>query len=146
MGLATSPSQAHTNPSSPVGRQSQDLGIRSIRFQQNTPGASWLLHSYPHAKPATRRSWDYRAKEGFYIGPALDSFRCFKVVKMDTKSQVISDTVEFRHAYRTIPAPTAEDRITQGLRGVMDALTDTPPPTTISQLKALSNLRDVFES
>ena len=65
---------------------------------------------------------------------------------MDTKSQVISDTVEFRHAYRTIPAPTAEDRITQGLRAVTDALTDTPPPTTMSQLEALSNLRDVFES
>jgi len=42
--------------------------------------------------------------------------------------------------------PTAEDRIVQGLRAVTDALTDTPPPTTISQLNALSNLRDVFES
>ncbi len=41
-----------------------------------------------HAKPTTRRSWDFRAKEGFYIGPALDSYRCFKLVKMDTKSQV----------------------------------------------------------
>jgi len=54
-----------------------------------------------HAKPATRRSWDYRAKEGFYIGPALDSYCCFKLVKSDTKSQVISDTVEFRYAYLT---------------------------------------------
>ncbi len=34
-----------------------------------------------HAKPATRRSWDYRAKDGFYIGAALDSYRCFKLVK-----------------------------------------------------------------
>ncbi len=57
-----------------------------------------------HAKPATRRSWDFRAKEGFYIGPALDSYHCFKLVQMDTKSQVILDTVEFRHAYRQIPA------------------------------------------
>ena len=99
-----------------------------------------------HAKPTTRRSWDFRAKEGFYIGPALDSYRCFKLVKMDTKSQVISDTVEFRHAYRTIPVPTAEDRIVHGLHAITDALIDTPPPTTISQLDALSNLRDVFES
>ena len=99
-----------------------------------------------HAKPTTRRSWDFRAKEGFYIGPALDSYRCFKLVKMDTKSQVISDTVEFRHAYRTIPVPTAEDRIVHGLHEITDALMDKPPPTTISQLDALSNLRDVFES
>jgi hypothetical protein len=99
-----------------------------------------------HAKPATRRSWDFRAKEGFYIGPALDSYRCFKLVKMDTKSQVISDTVEFRHAYRQIPIPTPEDRIVQGLQAVTDALNDTPPPTTISQLEALTNLRDIFDS
>ena len=99
-----------------------------------------------HAKPTTRRSWDFRAKEGFYIGPALDSYRCFKLVKMDTKSQVISDTVEFRHAYRTVPAPSSDDRIVHGLRAITEALTDTPPPTTISQLEALSNLRDVFES
>ena len=99
-----------------------------------------------HAKPATRRSWDFRAKEGFYIGPALDSYRCFKLVKMDTKSQVISDTVEFRHAYRQIPIPTPEDRIVQRLQAVTDALRDTPPPTTISQLEALTNLRDIFNS
>jgi hypothetical protein len=75
-----------------------------------------------HAKPATWQSWDFRAKEGFYIGPALDSYRCFKLIKMDTKSHVISDTVEFCHAYHTIPVPTAEDRIVQGLRAVTDTL------------------------
>jgi hypothetical protein len=64
---------------------------------------------------------------------------------MGTKSQVISDTVEFRHAYRTIPAPSAEDRIAHGLQAVADALTETPPPTTISQLNAFTNLRDLFE-
>ena len=26
-----------------------------------------------HAKPVSRRSWDFRAKDGFYIGPAMDS-------------------------------------------------------------------------
>ncbi len=29
-----------------------------------------------HAKPATRCMWDFCAKEGFYIGLALDSYRC----------------------------------------------------------------------
>ena len=65
---------------------------------------------------------------------------------MDTKSQVISDTIEFRHAYRTIPTPTPEDRIVQGLHAVTDVLKDNPPPTTISQLEALTNLSGTFES
>jgi hypothetical protein len=69
-----------------------------------------------HAKPITRRLWDFRAKEGFYIGPALDSYWCFKLVKSDTKSQVTSDTVEFCHAYRAIPTPTPADKIIHGLQ------------------------------
>jgi hypothetical protein len=51
-----------------------------------------------HAKPASCRSWDFRAKNGFYIGPALESYRCYKLVNADTKSQDISDTVEFCHS------------------------------------------------
>jgi hypothetical protein len=32
-------------------------------------------------------------------GPALESYRCFKLVIADTKSQVISNTVKFHHSY-----------------------------------------------
>jgi hypothetical protein len=99
-----------------------------------------------HAKPATRRSWDFRAKNGFYIGPAMDSYRCFKLVNADTKSQVISNTVEFRHSYFSIPAPSTEDRIIHGLQVVAGALTGAAPPTSISQVEAITNLRDIFES
>ena len=63
---------------------------------------------------------------------------------MDTKSQVISNTVEFRHAYRTIPAPTPSDRIIHGLQVMTSALQDAPIPMTISQLEAIANLRDLF--
>ena len=59
------------------------------------PVGCWVLI---HTMPATRSSWDYRARDGFYIGPALDSYRCFKLVKCNTQSQVISNTVEFWHA------------------------------------------------
>jgi hypothetical protein len=38
-----------------------------------------------HANVATRGSWDFCAKPGFYIGPALDFYRCFKLVKTNTK-------------------------------------------------------------
>ncbi len=69
-----------------------------------------------HAKPVTRRSWDFCAKQGFYIGPALDSYRCFKLVKVDTKSQCILDTVEFCHKYLAIPTPSTDNRIIHGLQ------------------------------
>jgi hypothetical protein len=99
-----------------------------------------------HAKPATRRTWDFCAKEGYFIGPALDLYRCFRLVKSDTKSQVISDTVEFRHAYRTIPSPSPKDKIIHGLHIMLGALKDAAPPTSISQMEDIVNLRDLLES
>jgi hypothetical protein len=70
----------------------------------------------------------------------MDSYRCFKLVNADTKSQVISDTVEFRHSYLSIPAPSTEDRIIHGLQVVAGALTGALPPTSISQVEAITNL------
>jgi hypothetical protein len=71
-----------------------------------------------HAKTVTRRSWDFRAKPGFYIGPALDSYRCFKLVKTNTKSKVISDIVKFCHLYLSVPVPNVEDKIINYLQVV----------------------------
>jgi hypothetical protein len=80
------------------------------------------------------------------IGLALDSYCCFTLVKSDTKSQVISDTVEFCHAYRTIPSPSPEDKIIHGLHVMLGTLKDASPPLSISQMEAIANLRDLFES
>ena len=46
------------------------------------PAGCWVLI---HAKLVTRRSWDFRAKQGFYIGPTLDSYCCFKLLNADTR-------------------------------------------------------------
>jgi hypothetical protein len=64
-----------------------------------TPLAHMGCRVLIHAKPAMHRSWDYRAKQGFYVGPALNHYRCYELVKSETKQKVISDTVKFRHAY-----------------------------------------------
>jgi hypothetical protein len=71
-----------------------------------------------HVKPATWHLWDFHAKPGFHIGPALDSYHCFKLVKSDTKSQVILDTVKFCHSYLSVPVPSTEDTIIHGLQVV----------------------------
>ncbi len=76
----------------------------------------------------------------------MDSYCCFKLVNADTKSQVISDTVGFRHSYLSVPSPSTVDRIIHGLQVVAGALTGALPPTSISQVEAITNLRDIFES
>jgi hypothetical protein len=85
-----------------------------------------------HAKPATQQLWDFRTKPGFYNSPALDSYPYFKVVKSNTKSQVILDTVKFCHSYLTVPVPSAKDKIIHSLQVIAGAIRGAPPPTSVS--------------
>jgi hypothetical protein len=96
-----------------------------------------------NAKPATHRSWNYRAKQGFYVGPALDHYRCYKLVKSGTKQKVISNTVEY--AYLQIPAVLADDKIINELQVMAGALQNAPPPASSNQLDAIEMLRTLFE-
>jgi hypothetical protein len=54
--------------------------------------------------------------------------------------------VEFQHAYLLIPTPTPDDRVVHGMQVLTRALTGAPSPTTISQLDAITQLRDLFKS
>jgi hypothetical protein len=82
------------------------------------------------AKPATHKSWDYRAKQGFYLGPALDHYRCYELVKSEMKQKVISDTVEFRNAYLQILAVLVDDKIINILQVMAGASQNAPSPTS----------------
>jgi hypothetical protein len=66
-------------------------------------------------------------------------------VKSETKQKVISDTVEFRHAYVKIPAVSAKDKIINRLQVMAGALQNAPPPTSSNQLDAIETLRTLFE-
>jgi hypothetical protein len=76
----------------------------------------------------------------------MDHYRCYKLVKMDTKQKVILDTVEFRHAYLNVPAVSFEDKITNGLQVMVGVLQNTPPPALILQLEAIKTLQHLFGS
>ena len=65
-------------------------------------------------------------------------------MKCDTQSQVISDTVEFRRAYRITPTPSPEDKIINGRQVMASALANAPQPTSVTQIKAIAQLRDLF--
>ena len=47
-----------------------------------------------HIKPNKRKSWDPHARKGWYIGPSLQHYRNFKFFMTDTKSVLVSDTVD----------------------------------------------------
>jgi hypothetical protein len=98
-----------------------------------------------HAKPATCKLWDYRAKQGFYVGPALNHCRCYKLVKSEMKQKVISNIVEFWHAYLQILVVLADNKIINGLQVMAGALQNAHPPTSSNQMDDIETLQTLFE-
>ncbi len=96
-----------------------------------------------HAKLATHQSWDYRAKQGFYIGPALD-YRCYELVKSETKQKVISKMVEFRHTYLQIPVVLADDKIINVLQVMAGVFA--VPSREVRRLRGRSHLRLIWSA
>jgi hypothetical protein len=97
-----------------------------------------------HNKPGRRKSWDFRGRGGFNVGPALSHYRCFHVVDGQTKALRYSDTVEFLHDYLTQPTVTEGDRIVHALNFLSCAVKDAPATFHHEQLTAISKLRDLF--
>jgi len=100
-----------------------------------------------HAKGATRRSWDFRGLEGYYVGPAMNHYRCYTLVRSNTQAIVVSDTVIFRHHTLTLPSLTTEDRIIHCLRALTTAIqADRTPTRTDDQLLAIKSLQANFST
>ena len=95
-----------------------------------------------HKKTSQRHTWDFRGREGWSIGAAMDSYRCDKVIPRDTMAVTISDTVEYRHDHLTIPNVTSADKILHGLQSLTGALVDAPTTRVDAQLQAIERLRD----
>jgi hypothetical protein len=55
------------------------------------PGTRIVAHKKPHQ----RASWDPHGVDSYYLGPALDHYRCYQVHITKTKGTQIVDTVEF---------------------------------------------------
>ena len=77
-------------------------------------------------KTATRNSWDFRSKEVWSIGIALDHYRCKQVIPPDTKAVTISDTVDFLHQYIIAPTVTPADRILHTINTLKGSIKEKP--------------------
>ena len=95
------------------------------------------------------RSWAAHASEGWYIGPAVDSYRCFKVWMNDTRASRISDTVTFCPTKVHAPFPTTEDAIITAAHSLADALKQDDAGRTLhwlhdDKVEALKNLANII--
>ena len=87
------------------------------------PGTKVVFHS----KPSQRASWAFHGKEGWYIGPSLEHYRCLKSYNPTTFSEVNSDTIKFIPRYIPIPEASIDDHLKRSMDDIVHLLLNKSP-------------------
>jgi hypothetical protein len=72
------------------------------------PGTRMIAHETPNR----RRTWAPHGQDGWYIGPALEHYRCYTVYITKTRGERVVETVECFPEKSTLPFPSAQDLAT----------------------------------
>jgi hypothetical protein len=104
-----------------------------------------------HKKPDQRASWDPHGLDGYYLGPALDHYRCYPVHITKTKGTRIVDTVEFFPATLFMPRTSSKDLASIAAMEISHALQHPAPAAPFSQigtaqLQTLRQLSYIFSA
>jgi hypothetical protein len=117
----------------------------------STPLAPSGTRIIAHEKPDQRASWDPHGLDGYYLGPALEHYRCYQVHITKTKGTRIVDTVEFFPAALVMPLTSSKDLASIAAMELSHALQHPDPAAPFShigtaQLQALRQLSDIFSA
>ena len=110
------------------------------------PGMKVLLHE----RPADRGSFDSHAIPGWYLGPAMKHYRCYKIWIPQTNSIRILDQVTWLPHKRPMPTSSKADLVIASAKDLTSALLlpsspnhILPPLDTVTR-KALLDLNKIF--
>ena len=101
-----------------------------------TPIAPPGIRVLVHEQSDTRTTWSPHASDGWYIGPALESYRCFKVWIWETRAVRICDTLSWFPTKVTMPLASSNDLILAGIKDILAALAN---PSANSPLAPLTD-------
>jgi hypothetical protein len=104
-----------------------------------------------HETPGIRRTWAPHGQDGWYIGPALEHYRCYTVYITKTRSHRIVETVEFSPHKFTLPFPLSHNLATQAAADLKHAILNPQPADPFCQVgdeqaSALRRLANIFVS
>ena len=111
-----------------------------------TPMAPPGCHVVVHEKPGDRKTWAPKGKDGWYIGPAMDSYQCYQTWIWETQKIRKADTLAWFPAHLSMPLPTATDLAVAGVNDIAKALTNgsNPTPLAPSEVATLQDLVNIF--
>ena len=92
------------------------------------PGTKVIVH----VDPTIRGTWELNGDQGWYVGPALDHYRCITCYFPRTRTTRICETVTFIPHEVPFPEVNLTDQLTQAAEDIVSILTQPPSPTTPS--------------
>jgi hypothetical protein len=103
-----------------------------------------------HETPNRRRTWAPHGQDRWYIGPALEHYRCYTVYITKTRGERIVETVDFFPENFKLPFPSAQDLATKTAAELTHALLHPQPVGQFckfgdEQTLALKRLANIFE-
>ena len=107
-----------------------------------------------HDKPDQRPSWAAHGVDGYYLGPALDHYRCWRTWITRTQSVRVSDTIAWFPARARMPGVSALDALSAAITDVdtaLDKVAEAGPaaasrqPYVALQQTAIESLRNIVK-
>jgi len=87
-----------------------------------------------HNKPNARGTWAPHGEDGWYIGPAMDHYRCFTVYIPSTRSTRISDTLAWFPKHVIMPTASSTDIAMAAAYDLTQALLNPAPTSALAPL------------
>jgi hypothetical protein len=87
-----------------------------------------------HETPGKRKTWAPHGQDGWYIGPALEHYRCFTVYITKTRSIRVVETVDFSPHQFKVPFPSSSELATQAATDLTHALLNPQPAGPFCQV------------
>lgn len=94
------------------------------------PGIRVLVH----IKPDNRSTWAPHAEEGWYVGPAAEHYRCYRIYMTETRAERITDTVSWYPTKHTLPTASSIEIISAALNDVQHELINQRPENSINNI------------
>ena len=88
-----------------------------------------------HLDPKIRGTWELNGDVGWYVGPAMDHYRCVTCYFPKTRTTRVCETVTFFPHEIPFPEVTLSDHLKQAADDIV-ALLEKPPSTTMPSLQA----------
>jgi hypothetical protein len=116
------------------------------RAPMSPPGTRIIAHETPNR----RRTWAPHGQDGWYIGPALEHYRCYTVYISNRISERVVETVDYPPTDVPLPFPSSKELATQAVKQLTHASLIPKPAGPFcqvgdEQMLALQQLAAIFE-